>query len=63
MTFLLVLFRVLYGEVLNSTDEITMVSSRYHPNLLSWQRLFLASKRPYVRTWGRQTCFLARAPS
>ena len=20
-------------------------------------------KRPYVRTWGRQTCYLARAPS
>jgi len=22
-----------------------------------------ASKRPQVRTWGRQTCFLARVPS
>ena len=34
MTFLLVLFWVLCGEVLTSKDGITMVLSRNHPNLL-----------------------------
>jgi len=35
-------------------------SQQYHKYILQYSTF--ASKRPQVQTWGRQTCFLPRAP-
>jgi len=65
MTFLLVLSWVPFGEVLNSEDGITTVSSRYHPNCWVGRDCYLQGKAKDLRFehGGRQTCFLPRAPS
>ena len=49
MTFLLVLSWVPFGEVLNSEDGITTVSSRYHPNCWVGRDCYLQGKAKDLR--------------
>jgi len=43
------------------TAEGAKKSQQYHKYFLQYS-IYLLPKRPQVRTWGRQTCFLPRAP-
>ena len=43
------------------TSGVTEKSQQWHKHILQYSAF--ASERPQVRTWGRQTCFLPRAPS
>jgi len=50
-----------HGRGCRITAEAAEKSQQCHKNLLQYSAL--ASDRPQVRTWGRQTCFLPRALS